>query len=126
MSVICKFVDPKDGKAYYMEWSTISDGPNTFGMSLEEFMAFSRDEHGRAYCENEWELPARMKRVEEYGSSSRSNPTVDEVIELNRAGKEGGWLSKEEILEFFCRNRDETAVPDGIPLEEKYPEMFKD
>jgi hypothetical protein len=107
--IICKFED--GDKTYYLEWSTIADGPATFGMSLEEFTDYYKEEYGRRGLE--FEFPERMARVEKIGTSSRICSSVDEVISGNRAGKGETMLTKEQIIEAFCRNNDEDKIPYG-------------
>lgn len=92
------------GKDYYLMWSTIVDAPITPGMSLDEFKAWYRDEYGRLSFE--YELPERLKRVEERGTSCRDQ-TLDEVISCNRAGDNESELTKEQIIEAYIRRRNE-------------------
>ncbi len=106
---ICKF---RDGdKDYYMEWSTVVDAPVTFGMSLEEFKEHYKEEYGNQGMRMEFE--ERMKRVEEKGTSSRLDDSVEDMIQGNRAGKDETCLTVEQIIEGYCRNRDESRIPVG-------------
>jgi hypothetical protein len=118
---ICKFDDGPT--AYYLEWSTVVDAPVTFGMSLDEFKAYYRDEYGRQGMDFGFE--ERMKRVEEKGTSSQLDSCVDDVISGNRAGKDETCLSKEQIIEWYCRRKDEHGIPHGLqfnPDTEEYEE----
>jgi hypothetical protein len=97
----------------YLEWSTVVDAPVTFGMSLEEFTEYYKVEYGcRAM---RFEFKDRMDRVEKTGTSALLYDSVDEVIEHNRAGKDETCLSKEQIIDFYIRNKDnpETKNPVG-------------
>lgn len=105
---ICKFID--GDKSYYLEWSTIVDAPVTSGMSLEEFRGYFRDEYGRKSMAD---LEDRLKRVEEKGTSSIMHDSVDDVIALNRAGKEETRLTLEQIIEGYCRGQDGAKIPLG-------------
>lgn len=98
---IVKLNDPKTKKDYYMEWSTVVDTPVTNGMSLEEFNEYYKNEYGNQGMEK---LPERMVRVEETGCSARFDD-VDGLIYCNRAGGGEKHLSRNEILENYCRNR---------------------
>lgn len=84
---------------YYFEWSTISDRPATFGMKLDEFTRFYREEYGRRGMQ---ELPARLERVEKCGTSSYDSETPEELFLCNRAGPNESKLSAEEIYKAYC------------------------
>jgi hypothetical protein len=85
----------------YLEWSTIVDAPVTNGMSLEEFKEYYKSEYGVQGLNG---LEERLKRVEEKGTSSIYEGSVDEVISGNRAGDNEKKLTKEEIIEKYCRS----------------------
>ena len=97
---ILKLHDDKFGKDYYMEWSTIVDAPVTYGVSLKEFKEYYQAEYGN---EGMKELDNRMKRVEAKGTSSLIDDSGDDLIMHNRAGEDEVSLTKEELLEVFCR-----------------------
>jgi len=84
---------------HYLEWSTISDAPTTFGMTLGEFQEYYQDEYGN---EGMYGLPRRMERVAEQGHSCLLPYTLDELLERNRAGSNETELTKEEIVQAFC------------------------
>jgi hypothetical protein len=91
----------------YLEWTTITDSPHTFGMSLEEFTEYYRDEYGRQAMR--FEFPERMQRVEAKGSSSLLGETIDDILAYNRAGKDETCLTKEQIIQYFIRDRNPDA-----------------
>lgn len=95
---LCKFTN--GDKAYYLEWSTVADAPTTFGMSLGEFRRYYRMQYGRAAM---GEFDRRMERVEAKGTSSMIHDSLDELLEGNRAGKGESHLSREEIVDWYCR-----------------------
>lgn len=99
--IICKLTH--NNKDYYLEWSTIVDAPRTYGMSLEEFKAYYRDEYGRSAMMIDF--PEQMKQVEKTGISARGYANVDELISCNRAGDRETELTKEEIIQKYCVNR---------------------
>lgn len=97
---IIKLHDEKFNKDYYMEWSTVVDAPVTYGMSLEEFKEYYREEYGNNGMKR---LPHMMERVEQTGASDYRYNNVDEFISYNRAGPKEGALSKEGLLRDYCR-----------------------
>lgn len=84
---------------YYFEWSEIVDAPVTKGMSLEKFREYYNAEYGRKGME---QLPERLARVEEKGCSHLFE-TLDEFISVNRAGDNEECLTKEELIEKYCK-----------------------
>ena len=102
----------------YLEWETIVDAPATFGMSLEEFAKYYREEYGRRAME--FEFPGRIQRVEAKGNSSLLGHTVDDILAHNRAGKGETCLTKEQIIQYFVRDKNPDAeLPVGTkPWEE--------
>jgi hypothetical protein len=99
---IIKLHDEKLSRDWYLEWSTIVDAPVTYGMSMEEF----RDHYQQTYgTDGMRELPERMKRVEEKGTSAQSYGSVKSTIAINRAGENESNLDEEGILEKYCRNQ---------------------
>lgn len=99
---------------YYMEWTTISDAPATFGMSLDEFKEYYQEEYGNKGMED---LPKRLERIEKYGSSSIVPKSAEDVIFLNRAGYNEKTLSRSEIIEWFCVKQKRPPEHVGIELE---------
>jgi hypothetical protein len=87
----------------YLEWSTISDGPCTYGMTLDELREYVRAEQGN---EGLRELPRRLARVEAKGTSAFDAENADDVIWLNRAGPQETPLHREEIIEFYVRRKE--------------------
>ena len=86
---------------FYLEWSTVVDAPTTFGMSLDEFKDFYRQEYGNQEMQ---QLPQRLERVERTGSSEHGK-TLDDVLIANRAGKNETEISKAEIFRKYCIER---------------------
>lgn len=110
---IVKLTDKKTDTPYYMEWSTVTDSPATYGMPLDEFKEHYKDQYGARGME---ELPKRLKRVEESGCSDAIDRSpVEEWITSNRAGEwTGRWtaekggtvcLSYEELVQIYCIDR---------------------
>jgi hypothetical protein len=84
---------------YYLEYSGIVDAPLTYGMTLEEFKEYYRDEYGRDGFKR---LEQRLSRVEEKGTSNYSDASVDDTILCNRAGKNETRLTKQQMIEMYC------------------------
>ena len=100
---------------YYFEWSTIVDSPITFGMSLEDFLDYYRVQYGRKGLND---LPGRLKRVEEYGSSAyQKHYWLPDLFSGNRAGPDESELTKDEIFKAYCLMK---SIQDGwkVPIVE--------
>lgn len=103
---LIKLVDDQK-REWYMEWSTISAAPRSYGMSLDELHDYIREEYGR---EGLRELPERLARIKKTGTSFVNDEyTVDLLIHSNRAGRNPGErehsLTKAQIIERFCHQR---------------------
>ena len=96
--IICKLVH--EGKAIYFEWSPIVDGSLTPGMSLADFTEYYKAEYGNASMNSPFHdgFAARMKRVEERGTSSMTHDNAEDVISLNHAGPNGERATPAEVV----------------------------
>lgn len=91
-------------REWWMEWSTVVDAPTTYGMNREDMEAHIREAYG---AEGLRELPARMARAEETGTSA-IGVDLDEVLLGNRAGTNETSLTREQIVAMYChRTGDE-------------------
>lgn len=84
----------------YLEWSTIVDAPVTRGMTLEDFKIYYLKSYGELALS---ELKKRLERVESKGTSSQIYESLDALIEGNRAGEDESELTKQEIIDKYCR-----------------------
>lgn len=103
---IMKIHDDQFNKDYYLEWSTIVDAPVTWGCSLDEFKEYYKEKNGTNGLKDLEE--SRLPRVQQYGISAY--PPFDDLesyFSYNRAGKNEKTISKEQILERYCRNHIE-------------------
>ena len=98
--LIVKLHDKQTNQDFYMEWSTIVDAPVTYGMPLDAFINYYRDEYGKSGIND---LPTRLERVKKNGISSYIG-TLSSLLSINQAGENGKHLSIEEILDNYCRN----------------------
>ncbi|MFW6030480.1 MAG: hypothetical protein ACOCRO_09540 [Halanaerobiales bacterium] len=88
-------------KDKYFEWSTISDAPVTYGMNKDELQEYIKTEYGNKGLK---ELPERLKRVKEKGTSWLENINLEDTIKFNHAGENEEYLNKEEIYEqYSCK-----------------------
>lgn len=85
-------------KDYYLDWSTVTDSPITYGVSLDKFKKYIKKEYGKEGLEN---LPQRLKRVNKKGCSSHIC-TLYDLIATNRAGKNDKHLTKNEVIRQYC------------------------
>ena len=94
-----KYIIKLSGKGgdFYLEWSTVVDAPTTYGMSLEEFKKFYREEYGNHEMQD---FPQRLEMVEKTGCSGY-NETLDGLLSCNRAGDKEAEISKEEIFKKY-------------------------
>lgn len=105
-----KLTDPVDQRDYYLEWSTITDTPVTYGQSLEKFKEYYREEYGRSGMKD---LEARLARVEQNGVSGYLPfDNLASYFSCNRAAPFQKNASFEDILEIYCRNqKSENETP---------------
>ena len=103
---------------WFFEWTTVSDGPASWGMRRPDFEEYYRDEYGRQGCED---LKERLDRAVRTGSSMRHPETsAESVVMINNAGFEESWLTLEQIVQIYCREQREPREGEGIraPYEE--------
>jgi hypothetical protein len=64
------------------------------------------------------ELPDRLKRTIEQGTSSRHPMTVEELIGgHNRAGHDETYLPLDEVIRIYCVEQREPRPGEGIKIE---------
>jgi hypothetical protein len=92
-------------ESWYLEWGSICDAPTTYGMTLDELKAYTKDEYGETGLR---ELPRQLERIEATGTSYRDIALAD-VIDVNRAGPRERRFTLAELIAYFCR-RDPAAL----------------
>ncbi len=106
----------------YLLWSTIVDAPTSYGMTLNELRAYYLDEYGAAGMR---ELPERLARVEQCGTSAVDGETPDQMMWLNRAGARETPLTRAQIIAHYINDPDGECprgfeeppdLPDDDPL----------
>ena len=95
----------------YLLWSTIVDAPITYGMTLTELKAYVKEESGN---EGLRELPKRLERVEQKGTSALNRDSADDTIWLNRAGKDETRLTRAEFVATYVTD-PKAHPPKGAP-----------
>lgn len=93
----------------YLIWSSVVDAPVTYGMTLDELTEYIREEEGKVGLS---ELPARLKRVEQTGTSHVNGLTPAELILGNRAGYNETCLDMDELIQRYV-----TDVMEPVPAE---------
>lgn len=85
---------------WYLEWSTVSDAPRTYGMPLAEFREYMRDEYGRSGCRD---LDARIERADVNGTSMMHySCTAKDAFTSNRTGPDESELTYDQIVHKYC------------------------
>ena len=90
-------------KDKYFHWSTVVDAPITDGMNLEDFRNWYKNEYSSYY--NEKLFDKMIDTLTKYpAANGNGNPianTIDEAISFNHAGKNGLYLTAEQIYEQY-------------------------
>ena len=97
----------------YLLWSTISDAPVSYGMTLDELRAHVKEETGRRGL---LELERRLMRVEEKGTSFYQDRCVEDTIQFNYAGEDRTCLAIDQIEQHFIKRVG--ALPRGAERED--------
>ena len=85
----------------YFEWSTISDAPASYGMTLAVFRGYYRQMYG-AYGITT--LDERLFRVEQKGTSASGDIDAHDTIRGNRAGPDESELTAEQLYEALTKD----------------------
>lgn len=98
----------------YLDYSTVCDAPITYGMTLDEFKTYYRDEYGRAGAKD---LDDRLSRVEAKGTSSHIHANLAALLRSNRAGRGETCLTIEQIVDYYAVRRGKGAQPVGKTID---------
>jgi hypothetical protein len=105
-----QYIVKLEGK--YLIWSTIVNAPITYGGTLSELRAYVKERDGENGLRD---LPARLKRVEARGISAMDESDgPDDVMWLNRAGKNETPLTRAQIVEHYVTQRGRKEPPMGF------------
>lgn len=81
----------------YMLWSTVGEGPISYGLPLREFETLWRDLYG---SEGMKQWVDTLRKVEKWGSSSPGS-SAEKIMSMNSAGRGGAELTFQEIMAQF-------------------------
>jgi hypothetical protein len=102
-------------QGWFFDWSTVVDAPVSLGMNLAQYKQHYRYRYGQDGME---ELPDRLKRTLEQGTSFRGGMTIDELIGgHNRAGHDETYLPLDEVIRIYCVEQREPVAGEGIKIE---------
>lgn len=96
-----------NGEERFLVWSSVVDAPISFALTAKEFGEFVVHDAVR----DARETAARMlQRARETGTSSRMVSSLADVLCVNRAGPRESKLTKDEVLEFYVRRKEEPTA----------------
>lgn len=87
------------GVDFYAEYSTVVDAPTTYGLRLDEFKAFIKEQEGARGLA---ELPERLARCDKQGTSFQMEGDLLSLLACNRAGKGETTLTYRQIVATYC------------------------
>lgn len=108
-----------DGKSEcFMEWSTISDGPNTSPGTEADLRAYIKEQYGQVGMHK---LDERIIRCRHRGHSLRgteSNSSLEEALACNRAGKDETRMTVAQMVDYYlhCGGKGEPPIGDWPPV----------
>jgi len=114
MSILCI---EKDGDVRYIDWSSITDAPYTFGLTRTEFEKYYRERFG---CEGMFRLPHRLERAERTGTSSHVGDDLETCLHMFNwewfTGLEhlDRGITFEALWHWYCDLRQDPS-PDTMP-----------
>ncbi len=86
-------------KNAYNIYGTIGDGARfVSALTLKQLVFFIKKEYGFVGLRK---LKGRLKRTHQKGTSSHLDESLDDVLLLNRAGKNEKYLTTEEFIKRF-------------------------
>ena len=103
------YIAHHDGR--FLQWSTVTDAPDTFGMPRAEFEAWYREEYGRR---GSVDLAVRLERAVNFGTSDPFGGDLAGLASGNRAGPDEVELSLEDVIRFYFVERREPTAEDAI------------
>ena len=96
-----------DGKEadFYLEWSTITCAPLTFGMPLDKFKKYYEKKYGSDSPKMK-RLPELLARVKETCCSEPSE-SLEGLLASNHAGPNKRAYTRDEIFRLYCVEQKE-------------------
>lgn len=92
-----------NGEEFFLEWSADAGRPHGWGYAYPEFLTEYTRRYGIDAVAN---LSERLERVAKKGTSSRFLSLAD-LLAGNRAGADGTRFTAEQIIDWYCRRREE-------------------
>ena len=112
---ICSF--EREGVRYYFDFSSVVDAPTTCALKRREYERHYFRKYG---TEGMRDLPARLKRATEKGTSAHGDPDLKATVWLNRAGPKERRISVKKLLDLVLTERKnwlERCAEEGEPKE---------
>lgn len=103
-------------KDRFFMWSSVVDAPITFGLSRNEFTSWYRAEYGKGDARIQDDLPTRMTRAIDKGTSAFMYGSLEHLVRHNHAGYGGSRLTLEQIIQIYCVERREPREGEGEPI----------
>lgn len=97
---VIKITDSISNVDYYLECSTVTDSLITDGLELKDFLSYYKNEYGDKGLKM---LQEQLPLINERGHNGHTKNLLKYFYDHNRAGLNGGKLSKEQILDYYCR-----------------------
>jgi hypothetical protein len=82
----------------YLEWSTVTDSPASYGMDRESFVIYYRQMYGEQGMDG---LRSRLERADLSGISAFGCKR-ENLFTYNRAGDNETTLTEDEIYQKYC------------------------
>jgi len=104
---IVKLTDSRDGKDYYLDWSTVVDAPVGGAIGYEAFESYYVQTYG---TDSIYGLDKRMERVRAKGTSAHLYESGESLISFNMVGYgvdeiEGNCATPEQIIDIMFKNQ---------------------
>lgn len=95
---------------WFIEWTTITDSPYSYGMREAEFREYYRDTYG---SEGYRDLDDRLARALAQGTSSHLGESAEDLVCANHAGYGETRLTLAEIVQIYCVEQREPREGEG-------------
>lgn len=97
-------------KSWILRWSSIVDAPTHVFDDEAELTEWYREEYGREGLRN---LPNRLERLHQKGTTSHMDANAEATVMCNRAGKDETCMTVDQIIDYYCETDCEAEPPVG-------------